>query len=312
VYLTFRQLKYFVEVVDAGSITKAAERLHVTSTALSLQVKELEDQFRVSLLRRHSRGIEMTTSGADLYDRALKILELVDDASHALSADAPIPNLRLGAPPSIARMIGVEAMLGAASWLGGVSVDVTEGWTIDLESRLASGDLDAVVGYDLSASDSAQVTDIVEDVFVFIAAPSLAGGEGPIAMRDVLASELVFYGEQSVSYRGARSAAAAAGLELASERHVHSINVWRSMLTRGLATTIGSVAAVDDEYRHGEVVIREIEGNPIRSKVGIAVRTSLAGQARVQAFTDFVRKLVIEGLRHDWTDIRAGYVLHEN
>lgn len=307
-YLTFRQLKYFVEVVDAGSITRAAERLHVTSTALSLQVKELEDQFRVNLLRRHSRGIEMTTSGADLYDRALKILELVDDASHALSGDAPIPTLRLGAPPSIARLIGVEAMFGAGSWLGGVSVDVTEGWTIDLESRLRSGELDAVVGYELQASEDVQVTDIAEDIFVFIASPSLAGGEGPISMREVFASELVFYGEQSVSFRGARSAAAAAGLELASQRHVNSINVWRSMLTRGLATTIGSVAAVDDEYRHGEVVVREIEGNPIRSKIGIAVRASLAGQTRVQAFAEFVRRLVVEGLRHDWVDVRGGRV----
>jgi len=303
-HLTFRQLKYFVEVVEAGSITRAAERLHVTSTALSLQVKEIEDQFSVTLLRRHSRGIEMTPQGADLYERALKILGLVDEASQALSGDTRIANLRLGAPPSIARLIGVEATLGAASWPGGVSVDVTEGWTVDLEARLRSGELDAVVGYELSPSAAVVVTDIVDDVFVFIAERGLAGGTGPIALKDVLDSQLVFYGEQSVSYRGVRSAALAAGLELGSHRHLYSINVWRSVLARGLATTIGSIAAVNDEYRRGEVIIREIEGHPIRSRIGIAIRADIAGQPHVVAFTDFIRRLVVDGLRHDWAGLR--------
>jgi LysR family nitrogen assimilation transcriptional regulator len=303
-YLTFRQLKYFVEVVEAGSITRAAEKLHVTSTALSLQVKEVEDQFNVNLLRRHSRGIEMTPQGADLYERALKILTLVDEASQALSGDPQIANMRLGAPPSIARLIGVEAMFGAASWLGGVSVDVTEGWTIDLEARLQAGELDAVIGYELSPAESVVVTDIVDDEFVFIASAELAGGTGPITLTEVLDSPLIFYGEQSVSYRGLRSAAAAAGLELTSHRHLYSINVWRSLLLRGLATTVGSVAAVNEEYRRGDVVIRQIVGSPIRSRIGIAVPAGIAQQERVRSFTDFVRSLVIEGLRHDWADMR--------
>lgn len=304
-YLTFRQLKYFVEVVEAGSITRAAERLHVTSTALSLQVKEVEDQFNVNLLRRHSRGIEMTPQGADLYERALKILSLVDEASQALAGDVLTANLRLGAPPSIARLIGVEAMFGAPSRLGGVSVDVTEGWTTELEARMNAGELDAVVGYELNASDSSVVTDIVDDTFVFIAAGELAGGMGPIALEEVLASPLVFYGEQSVSYRALRSAAASASLELTSHRHVYSVNVWRSLLTKGLATSIGSVAAVNEEYRRGEVVIREIAGAPMRSRIGIAVPASTAGHERVRTFTEYVRTLVLEGLRHDWADMRV-------
>lgn len=112
-----QQLKYFVEVVEAGSITRAAERLHVTSNSPHLQVKEVEDQFNVNLLRRHSRGIEMTPQGADLYERALKILSLVDEASQALAGDVPDANLRLGAPPSISRLIGVEAMFGLPAGL---------------------------------------------------------------------------------------------------------------------------------------------------------------------------------------------------
>src|SRR5690606_33717233 len=104
--------------------------------------------------------------------------------------------------------------------------------------RLEAGELDVVIGYELKPSTSSVITDIIDDVFVFIAAPQLAGGSGPIDIADVLRSELVFFGEQNVGYRGARSVAAAAGIELASHRQVNSINVWRALLTRGLGTTI--------------------------------------------------------------------------
>ena len=296
VHLTLRQLQYLVAVVKAGSIAKAADHLHVTPTALSLQIKEIEDHFAVTLLTRHSRGVAATRLGEELCARATSILELVEEAERALAPSMQTRQLRLGTPPSIARLIGVDAMLGLDDWLGGVSVQVAEGWTIELEERLVRGELDIVVGYELQASEQVVVTDIVDDVFVFAAAPGLAGGEGPVSLAEVLRSDLVFYGEQSVSYRGARSAASAARLPMPAERQVNSINVWRSLLTRGLGTAIASVAAIDEEHRHGDLAIREIAGNPISSRIGVAVRAEMAGSAWATALTGFVSRLVVDGL----------------
>lgn len=295
-HMTLRQLSYFVEAARAGSISKAAERLNVTPTALSLQIRELEEQSGAALLRRHSRGIETTSAGAGLYERAVEILRLVEEASRALCADSPPRRLRVGAPPPIARLIGVDSMLASGQRLSGVEVDMIEGWTVDMEARLEGGELDVVIGYDLKPTDKAVVTDIVDDALVFIAAPELAGGRGAIPLAEVLASDLIFYGEQSVSYRGARSLAEATGLTLASHRHVYSINVWCSMLVRGLATSIGSIAAVYEEQRRGEVAIREIEGNPIRPRIGIAVHASIANEPWGKAFVRLASRLVIDGL----------------
>lgn len=296
VHLTLRQLQYLVAVVKAGSIAKAADHLHVTPTALSLQIKEIEDQFGVLLLTRHSRGVAATRLGEDFAGRASRILELVEEAERSLSPAMQLRQVRLGTPPSIARLIGVDAMLGMDNWPSGVSVQVTEGWTIELEERLARGELDIVVGYELQASDLIVVTDIIDDEFVFAAAPGLAGGEGPISLERVLRSDLVFYGEQSVSYRGARSAASAAQLPMPAERQVNSINVWRSLLTRGLGTAIASVAAIDEEHRRGELTIRQIEGAAITSRIGVAVRAEMAGSVWATALTGFVSRLVVDGL----------------
>ena len=96
--VNLRQLKYFVGVVDAGNMTRAADQLHVAQTALGAQIKQLEDDLGVSLLVRHSRGVDATKSGRRLYDRAVEILKLVEDTRREVIASKgnPTEAIRLG------------------------------------------------------------------------------------------------------------------------------------------------------------------------------------------------------------------------
>ena len=61
--MNLRQFKYFVGVVEAGTMTRAADQLHVTQTKLGMQIRQLEEDLGVALLVRHSRGIEPTKAG---------------------------------------------------------------------------------------------------------------------------------------------------------------------------------------------------------------------------------------------------------
>lgn len=78
--LTHRQLRYFVEIVDAGSFSQAAERLFIAQSALSRQVREMEQALQVSLLERDARPLEMTAAGRSLYADARHILASLTDA----------------------------------------------------------------------------------------------------------------------------------------------------------------------------------------------------------------------------------------
>ncbi|MCC8397343.1 LysR family transcriptional regulator [Paraburkholderia sp. MMS20-SJTR3] len=69
-----RQLRYFVEIVEAGSFSLAAERLFVAQSALSRQVKELEASVQVQLLTRGARRFELTPAGKTFYDGAKRLL----------------------------------------------------------------------------------------------------------------------------------------------------------------------------------------------------------------------------------------------
>ena len=87
-----RRLQYFVTIVDCGTITRAAELLHIAQPALSQHVTALENEFGHQLLVRSRRGIEPTEAGRSVYRYALDALRLEDTIRSELEADADSPS----------------------------------------------------------------------------------------------------------------------------------------------------------------------------------------------------------------------------
>ncbi|SET96357.1 DNA-binding transcriptional regulator, LysR family [[Clostridium] aminophilum] len=79
------QLHYFAVIVETGTISGAARRLHMSQPPLSLQIRNLETEYGVRLFERGSRQIRLTEAGRHLYSYARKILELRDLAEHDLA-----------------------------------------------------------------------------------------------------------------------------------------------------------------------------------------------------------------------------------
>ncbi len=100
-----RKLAYFVQIVDSGSITKAAAALHVAQPALSQQVSALENELKQRLLIRSKQGVKPTAAGHTLYRHAQSILRLVDQARQDVAIPAqrrpaacPLPSRRTAWP----------------------------------------------------------------------------------------------------------------------------------------------------------------------------------------------------------------------
>lgn len=77
--ISLKQFKYFVEIVEAASFSRAAEKLYIAQSALSRQIKELEDELQTQLLTRDARQFELTPAGQLFFERAKRILEEIDD-----------------------------------------------------------------------------------------------------------------------------------------------------------------------------------------------------------------------------------------
>jgi DNA-binding transcriptional LysR family regulator len=85
VNITFRQLRVFVEVAQRGSMARAAEALHLTPPAVSMQVKELEAQVDLPLFDRHARTVSLSTAGEHFLVHARRLLAALKDADHAMA-----------------------------------------------------------------------------------------------------------------------------------------------------------------------------------------------------------------------------------
>ncbi|MDN3558055.1 LysR family transcriptional regulator [Halomonas maura] len=73
--MEFRQLEYFVAVVETGSISAASRRVHVAQPALTRQMRLLEEDVGTRLFERHARGVRLTVAGRALHDEAIQLLD---------------------------------------------------------------------------------------------------------------------------------------------------------------------------------------------------------------------------------------------
>ncbi len=111
-------LRAFATVAESGTLTRAAAELHLSQSALSGQIRALEDALGVTLFRRRARGMDLTDAGTDLLPLARKAL----DAATALRRKAerlraqPTGRITLGlnTDPAFLRMVALHEALGAA------------------------------------------------------------------------------------------------------------------------------------------------------------------------------------------------------
>ncbi|MES2818686.1 MAG: LysR family transcriptional regulator [Pseudomonadota bacterium] len=108
----FNAMQAFVRVVQTGSFTKAADSLQMNKTSVTQLVQSLEARLRVKLLNRTTRKVNVTADGAAYYERAVTILDAMDDAETSLSSASALPRgrLRVDVPSPLARMILIPAL----------------------------------------------------------------------------------------------------------------------------------------------------------------------------------------------------------
>lgn len=151
--MNFRRLKYFVKIVDIGSLTQAAEVLHIAQPALSQQIATLEGELDQQLLIRTKRGVTPTEAGKILYTHARTILRqceqahlAVNNAGQTLSGQVSIGL----APGTAASSITMPLLQAVRAELPDVLVYLHENSGAVLNEKLLNGQLDMAVLYERS------------------------------------------------------------------------------------------------------------------------------------------------------------------
>ena len=124
--IELRHLRYFVTLADAGSFTRAAERMFIAQPTLSQQIRRLEEMVGAPLLQRRRDGVHLTKAGAVLLDASRAVLSLVDQEVNRTRQAAGLgrQRLRVVVPPGLPDTLAVEAasMLKSAAAAADVEI----------------------------------------------------------------------------------------------------------------------------------------------------------------------------------------------
>ena len=152
--MDIRQMKYFKTIVEEGTISKAAKKLHMAQPPLSMQLKQLEEELSVILLKRGNKQIELTEAGNRFYKRCLQILDLTEITKNELKQSYQ-DVLRIGITSSNSGLIQQESIQEFIKKNKHVQYAIHEGSTYEILDLLLSHNID--LGIVRTPFDTSQV-----------------------------------------------------------------------------------------------------------------------------------------------------------
>lgn len=239
--LSLRQLRYFLEVAQLHSFTRAAEVLHVAQSALSRQIRLLEDDLGVALFVRVDRGVTLTEAGERLRDRVAALLKDLDAIRQEVVDSQGIPRgeLSVGMPPSMREMITVPLMANFCHEFPQVLLHLQEGISIDLAKLVHDGNLDCAVVVDLMALPDLQVVPLLTEQLYLVGPRKLRlRPQRTVTLAQAAACPLVLTTRPNSLRLIVENALAAAGLETNIVADSNSTSAMVEFAAEGVFSTV--------------------------------------------------------------------------
>lgn len=177
------QMKYFKTVCEAGTVSAAAELLHIAQPSLSAAIKDLENEFGTALFKRTHRGMQPTAEGEVFLSLCRDILERAESAEQKMRAlGCNKTTLALGVPPMIGSLILPTVFRDFALKNEDIHLEITECGREETIKKLREGVIDmALIPYDRFSESDLHLSELFELSIVCGASP-----ENPLCQKSVL------------------------------------------------------------------------------------------------------------------------------
>jgi LysR family nitrogen assimilation transcriptional regulator len=293
--MELRQLRYFVAIVDHGSLSRAALILHVAQPALTQQLRQLEEELGVQLLHRTAQGVLSTDAGKVFYEHAQAILKQVADARSAVaqSAERPSGSVTLGLPHSISGALALPLLMASRAQYPEITLQLTEELTGNLSDQLKSGRVNLAVLFDDGQLSQFATTPLADEELHFIcrADAAYAQGEQSLTLEQALATTLILPGLQHGVRPRIESVARDAGLSLSNVIEINSIAILKSALLADMGATILPSAPVLDELQRGALRAQRIHSPSISRTVVLCGSRNIPLTNAAAAISRLVRQV---------------------
>jgi LysR family transcriptional regulator, nitrogen assimilation regulatory protein len=245
-----KQLKALVTVVEAGSVTRAAELLHLVQPAVTRQIRALEQELGVPLFERTRHGMRPTAAGLSLADRARRALNELDRARAEI---APAPGIvtglvDLGLLESTVELLAEPLVSAVRRDHPGIELRVLTAYSGHLQQWLDDGDLDVSLLYNLRSTPSLNVQALVREM-LWVVAPASDGlsADHPVPLEIMTAHPVIMPAPGHALRALIDQAAAQAQVKIDVAVQTNSMNLQKQLVRRGHGWTIlpGAGVAAD-------------------------------------------------------------------
>ncbi len=275
--ISLRQLRYLEALATHLHFRKAAEAVAVSQPALSMQIRELEEELGLTLVERRSNGIQLTPEGEEIVRRGRRILadvrDLTDYAHH--SAQPLNGPLRLGIIPSIAPYLLPSVLPALQKAHPDLSLVLRETLTATLIEELQAGDLDAVIAALPIDEPALETAPLFEDRFLLAVKNDPALDERRrVSIDDIRPEELLLLEEghclrdQALTFCHLMTTGAPIALGATS------LGTVLQMVAAGYGVTLLPELCIDVEVRDARVALLRFEDPQPSRTVGLIWRTT--------------------------------------
>ncbi|MGI6853580.1 LysR family transcriptional regulator [Mesorhizobium sp. 1B3] len=239
--LDVRQIRYFIALYEEGSITRAAERLHVVQPAVSMQIRKLEAEYGLTLFDRTSHGVLPNAISHQFYQICRGIMEDVEAAHHFL-VDANgrvMGDVAMGIPPTLALGTVARVVNRYTTEFPDVKLRIIEGYSSSIVGWLESGEIDiGVLTNEYDESKFASRLLIEEEIYAVVPCDHPIARESVITGREFASRNVILPSRPNLLRRLIDTSFAAAGIELKPNLEIDSLTSVLELLSHGYITLL--------------------------------------------------------------------------
>ena len=246
-------LQCFATAVETGNVTKAAERLCLTQSAVSRQIKQLEDQVGQGLFERVRQRLQLTDAGQRYYQQVAPVLQLLAQATEEIRQYRPDHHIVLGIEPALASHWLLPALAGFTDGHGDISIHLMTD-IHKLYQRQVACDLTILFG--AGHWPGMQADYLMGDELVAVATPALVSRYGALASPETLQKYPLLHHtspESSTDYWWRAAGLAATVVSRLPGQRLETFPLLLQAALQGLGATVLPWYFVADRLAQGEL-----------------------------------------------------------
>jgi DNA-binding transcriptional LysR family regulator len=302
--LEIKQLRTFLAVAACGSVTRAAEKLHIVQPALSRQIQMLEDDLGTPLFQRMGHGMQLTEAGHLLVVRAKKALQELELAKQEISAspESISGTVVVGLLPSVSDLLAGKLIQSLKIQYPKLSIRILVGYVGYLQEWLAKDEVDIALLYAHQASPFIEITPLLNEK-LYVVGPSSANLrlDQPISLKDLKKHSFIM----PTHPHGLRilldHACGVSGVELNITAETNSMDTQKSLVAAGVGFTILPGVVLFDDIQQNKLSAAPIIDPEINRQISLALSVTRHPSLAVRRVVDELKTIIQQSVsNNDW------------